>query len=256
MPNWVYNSLHCHGSEADLDALAEFLTKEIRINKWDSETRTDYHEDEVVPFTYMAIRDPFSPPYNVDPDEYHGTNGFVDGERVGDTANNWYNWNSTHWGVKWDATRVDVDRNEEIISYHFESPWGPPWEEMMLELSERFPTIAFTHRYDEEQGWGGEYELQSTRNWIKLVPVRSGQMTLTCGILTAHLLRSCKMPKYQLNYQILSDFQVVVEAEDEEAARDILIDSPNMTTDVGGEEPEWIMTDIYYDTIDIMEVED
>ena len=64
------------------------------------------------------------------------------------------------------------------------------------------------------------------------------------------------MPKYQLSYQILSDFQVVVEAEDEEAARDILIDSPNMTTDVGGEEPDWIMTDIYYDTIDIMEVED
>lgn len=64
------------------------------------------------------------------------------------------------------------------------------------------------------------------------------------------------MPKYLLNYQILSDFQVVVEAEDEDAARDILIDSPNMTTDVGGEEPEWIMTDIYYDTIDITEVED
>lgn len=64
------------------------------------------------------------------------------------------------------------------------------------------------------------------------------------------------MPKYLMSYQILSDFQVVVEAEDEEAARDILIDSPNMTTDVGGEEPEWIMTDIYYDTIDIMEVED
>lgn len=161
MPNWVYNSLHCHGSEADLDALAEFLTREIRINKWDSETRTDYHEDEVVPFTYMAIRDPFSAPYNVSQDEYYGTNGFVDGERVGDTSGNWYNWNSNYWGVKWDATRVDVDRNEGIISYHFESPWGPPWEEMMLELSERFPTIAFTHRYDEEQGWGGEYEFQN-----------------------------------------------------------------------------------------------
>ena len=64
------------------------------------------------------------------------------------------------------------------------------------------------------------------------------------------------MPKYLMSYQILSDFQVVVEAEDKDAARDILIDSPNMTTDVGGEEPEWIMTDIYYDTIDIMEVED
>lgn len=62
------------------------------------------------------------------------------------------------------------------------------------------------------------------------------------------------MPKYLMNYQTLSDFQVVVEAEDEDAARDMLIDSPNMTNNVGGEEPDWIMTDIYYDTIDISEV--
>ena len=64
------------------------------------------------------------------------------------------------------------------------------------------------------------------------------------------------MPKYQLSYQILSDFQVVVEAEDEDAARDTLIESVNMTTDVGGEEPDWLSTDIYYDTIDVMEVEE
>lgn len=161
MPNWVYNSLHCHGSKADLDTLQEFLRMEIRINKWDKETRTDYYEMEPVEFTYMAIRNPFSPPYNVSQDEYYGTNGFVDGQRLGNTDGNWYNWNSTHWGVKWDACRGTVERQDELLSYHFESPWGPPWEEMMLQLSEQFPTVAFTHRYDEEQGWGGEYEFQN-----------------------------------------------------------------------------------------------
>jgi hypothetical protein len=161
MPNWVYNSLHCHGSKADLDTLQEFLRMEIRINKWDKETRTDYYEMEPVEFTYMAIRNPFSPPYNVSQDEYYGTNGFVDGQRLGNTDGNWYNWNSTHWGVKWDACRGSVERQDELLSYHFESPWGPPWEEMMLQLSEQFPTVAFTHRYDEEQGWGGEYEFQN-----------------------------------------------------------------------------------------------
>lgn len=161
MPNWVYNSLHCHGSKEDLDTLQEFLRMEIRINKWDKETRTDYYEIEPVDFTYMAIRNPFSPPYNVSQDEYYGTNGFVDGQRLGNTSGNWYNWNNTHWGVKWDACREVVEREDELLSYHFESPWGPPWDEMMLELSEKFPTIAFTHRYDEEQGWGGEYEFQN-----------------------------------------------------------------------------------------------
>lgn len=161
MPNWVYNSLHCHGSKEDLDKLQEFFRMEIRINKWDKETRTDYYENEYVDFTYMAIRNPFSDPYNVDPDEYHGTNGFVDGERVGETPGNWYYWNNNHWGVKWDAVRESVEREDELLTYYFESPWGPPWEDMMLELSEKFPTIAFTHRYDEEQGWGGEYEFQN-----------------------------------------------------------------------------------------------
>lgn len=161
MPNWVYNYLHCHGSEVDLDTLAEFLSKEIRINKWDSETKTDYYEYETVPFTYMSIRDPFSDPYNIDPDEYHGVSGFQSGVAVGDTPGNWYNWNNAHWGVKWDACLVDMERHEGIITYYFESPWGPPYEDMMLELSEKFPTIAFTHSYTEEQGWGGEYEFQN-----------------------------------------------------------------------------------------------
>lgn len=161
MPNWVYNSLHCHGSEADLDALAAFFEMEVESTTYDPKTKTDNLVTEKVPFTYQAMRNPFAEPYNITPEEYHGTNGFVNGERVGDTEGNWYNWNSTHWGVKWDACRVDVERSDGLITYHFESPWGPPWEDMMLELSERFPTIAFTHRYDEEQGWGGEYEFQN-----------------------------------------------------------------------------------------------
>lgn len=64
------------------------------------------------------------------------------------------------------------------------------------------------------------------------------------------------MPKYQLSYQILSDFQVVVEAEDEDAARDMLMDEGLPTTEVGGNEVDWVMSDIFYDTIDVMEVEE
>ena len=64
------------------------------------------------------------------------------------------------------------------------------------------------------------------------------------------------MPKYRLSYQILSDFYVVVEAEDEDAARDMLMDEGLPTTEVGGNEVDWVMSDIFYDTIDVMEVED
>lgn len=62
------------------------------------------------------------------------------------------------------------------------------------------------------------------------------------------------MPKYLLNYQILSDFQVVVEAEDEDQAKEILIASPDLAGDIGGNEASWMQSDIYYDSIDIMEI--
>jgi len=63
------------------------------------------------------------------------------------------------------------------------------------------------------------------------------------------------MRKYLLNYQILSDFQVVVEAEDEHQARDLLLEEGLPTSEVDGNEVEFIMSDVFYDTINIMEVE-
>ena len=161
MPNWVYNTLHCHGSKDDLDTLQKFFSMDIEIHRWNPQTKTDDLVTENVPFTYMAMRNPFLPPYNITRDEYHATNGFQNGEEVGNTAGNWYNWNNWNWGVKWDANRADVEREDELLTYRFESPWGPPSDIMLLEMSEKFPTIAFTHYYEEEQGWGGEYEFQN-----------------------------------------------------------------------------------------------
>lgn len=161
MPNWVYNALHCHGSEADLDALAEFFTMDIEIHKWNPQMGTDDLVTETVPFTYMAMRNPFEPPYSVSHEEYHSVSGYSNGVQTGNTAGNWYNWNTYNWGVKWDANVDRVERESELLSYHFESPWGPPYLEMLLEMSEKFPKIAFTHYYEEEQGWGGEIEFQN-----------------------------------------------------------------------------------------------
>lgn len=69
------------------------------------------------------------------------------------------------------------------------------------------------------------------------------------------------MPKYLVSYQQLSDFQVVVTAENEDAAKDLVIDSPTQTTCIiDGEgvecEPDWIQSDMFYDTIDVSEVEE
>ena len=68
------------------------------------------------------------------------------------------------------------------------------------------------------------------------------------------------MRKYLVSYQMLNDFQVVVSAEDEDQAKDLVASSATPTSCIedaeGFEcEPEWVESDIYYDTIDVMEVE-
>lgn len=68
------------------------------------------------------------------------------------------------------------------------------------------------------------------------------------------------MRKYLVSYQMLSDFQVVVSAEDEDQAKDLVISSATPTSCIDDAEgfecePDWMQSDIYYDTIDVMEVE-
>jgi len=59
---------------------------------------------------------------------------------------------------------------------------------------------------------------------------------------------------------MLNDFQVVVSAEDEDQAKDLVVSSATPTSFIedaeGFEcEPDWMQSDIYYDTIDVMETE-
>jgi hypothetical protein len=161
MPNWVYNALHCNGSKDDLDTLAAFFEMDVEVHSWNPQKGLDDLVVEQVPFTYMAMRNPFEEPYNITREEYHSVNGYSDGKQTGQTSGNWYNWNVNNWGVKWDAKFNGVQRVDELLSYHFESPWGPPSADMLLDMSEKFPNVVFTHNYEEEQGWGGEYEFQN-----------------------------------------------------------------------------------------------
>ena len=44
-------------------------------------------------------------------------------------ASDWYSWNVTNWGCKWNCDAQDWVRNDEnSISFWFDSPWGPPTE--------------------------------------------------------------------------------------------------------------------------------
>lgn len=56
------------------------------------------------------------------------------------------------------------------------------------------------------------------------------------------------MPNYLINYQTVTDWQIVIEADSEEGAKELLINGEV-------DEKDFVSDDINYDTIDIMEVE-
>lgn len=138
MPNYVYNSLTIKANnKKELDA---FLQKAK-------------HEDGE--FSFWNFITP--PQEALDSGEYWGTNGWEDGERYGDTHNNWYHFNYREWGTKWDAFEVDLsghysDELAHIIT--FTTAWAHP-EPVFKAIAEQHPELEFDFSWEEEQGWGG-----------------------------------------------------------------------------------------------------
>jgi hypothetical protein len=46
--------------------------------------------------------------------------------RPADQEENWYDWNVTHWGTKWEPSVYDFERiNDDTIKINFDTAWGP-----------------------------------------------------------------------------------------------------------------------------------
>ncbi len=143
MPNWVYNYVDVDGSPEDLEAFKKHL---------------DEFES---PFLKEEDKDGFSFHMFITPpadrvEEYHGTHGFVKGERVGDTEYNWYEWNTSKWHTKWDACSVNIEEApDNSLNISFETAWSPPIP-VFKAMTAQFPNLKFDFSWEEEQEWGGE----------------------------------------------------------------------------------------------------
>ncbi len=157
MPNWVYNHLHIHGTPEQIATIKADLSRPIvRYTTPDWQKRDEQVREVVdVVFSYMNIISPWD--QGISEKEYFETHGFGPEGKTGDTAGNWYNWNNEFWGVKWDCDADLYQDEPEILSYRFDSPWGPPMP-VIDTLAKKYPDMSFTLNYEEEQGWGGEVE--------------------------------------------------------------------------------------------------
>lgn len=157
MPNWVYNTLTIEGSEEEIAKVKAQLGKPIQKRYANDKEVTSYSNPIISFWNIIA-------PPDDKLDEYFGTHGYANGEKQGETEYNWYNFNNSKWGTKWDIAVRDEDEYSDTsleeehpttLRYRFNTAWSPPLP-VIEELSLQYPKLEITLEYEEEQGWGGE----------------------------------------------------------------------------------------------------
>ena len=179
MPNWVFNSLVVSGEQSELDKMVaqlnQPLVKHFPEHKFENNeivwVADEQRYDNPV-FSFWNIVKP------TDLESYYATDVFKgskniepnDGEsfmkefvRSMKEDQDWYHWNCRNWGTKWDVgvpngqkysdTQITLNDDGSVM-YHFQTAWSPVGE-VLMKLSEMYPTLEFDYEYEEEQGWGG-----------------------------------------------------------------------------------------------------
>lgn len=147
MPNWVTNSVSIEASPDVIKQIAGQLSAPY------DRPREDWMTKEVTVETVSEVIQFFNILRPTNLEEYYKT---ANGSQF-ENQLNWYNWNTSHWGTKWDACDIqDADTSDDgtVITYSFDTAWSPPVP-VFLELSRQYPTAKISLSYREEQMWGG-----------------------------------------------------------------------------------------------------
>ena len=118
MPNWCYTTLNVNGSEEQIKELSHLV--------WDAIENSDSLCNAIIP-------------------------------RPAAEAENWYAWNLTNWGSKWDVTQLILEHEDDTqLNLSFATAWSPIIP-IFDELVKRgFKVLA--EYQDEGYMFAGEYE--------------------------------------------------------------------------------------------------
>lgn len=137
MPNWCINTLTIKGKPKDINK----LMKQVEL----TESESGEHNAQVFS-CHKVIPRPVS------------------------ENDNWYNWNTTNWGSKWDCTaiqRTEGTWESGMVSYTFDTAWSPIVD-VITKLGQQHKKLTITYTYFES---GSDY-------W--------GEMEYTKGVQTSY----------------------------------------------------------------------
>ena len=158
MPNWVMNELTCiFQTQEEYNAFKEKANPESFYNSFipmppvlegTQSPHVDvdkfiiqYNEENDTKYTTLEQIASFGNDWNK-VIALHAMQNIKAFEETG--YHDWYSWNLTNWGVKWDAVRCKSKELPDFntIIFTFDSPWGTP-EHFVRQLSSLYPDATF-----------------------------------------------------------------------------------------------------------------
>ena len=175
MPNWVFNELTIQGPKEQIDFIKDKLNAPYNKNfeNWDTTTQSMGFKNYTFSNPVFAFHNIYNHIEDGVPDNvYLQQSDFTlpMAEQLQFKGGNWYDWNVRNWGTKWDVAVGNDDKypdtellehesegEDQWLVYKFNTAWSPP-APAMEKLSALVPNCVVTLSFEEEQGWGGEYE--------------------------------------------------------------------------------------------------
>ena len=179
MPNWVYNGLTAQGPHESIKKMKEQLNTPF-VDYVSALGDLEFKNDKQVIYSnpVFSFRNIIAPTdleaYKKQPARadvsVNDPDWWAKTQEVSAVDNSWYNWNIRNWGVKWDVavsndnehpdTYMEETEDEWTASvyYNFNTAWGVP-DVALVKLSSQYPDLLFTLSFEEETGWGGEWEI-------------------------------------------------------------------------------------------------
>ena len=115
MPNWTYNNVQFVGKTEDsVKKLKELLKSKDN----------DFDFNNIIPIP-LALTETVSGSENAKPDWQKEQSEKLKKQHGFD---NWYDWSIMNWGTKWNSCNTEVELNENVLNYTFETAWDAPRE--------------------------------------------------------------------------------------------------------------------------------
>lgn len=143
MPNWCNNSVTVKGDIESIDKFQKFLDDKNGKEWFDFILPCPEELKNVGDVSFHDKRN----------EELMAKYGYQD----------WYSWSLDNWGCKWNCDAQDWDRDEDTITFWFDSPWGPPialYEEMENQGYE-----VEAHYHEEGMAFVGRFSYGSDENY-------------------------------------------------------------------------------------------